>query len=268
VGRTLKEAEFRSRYQAAVVAIHRAGARVEAKLGDVRLQHGDTLLVLAAPRFAERWREGSDFLVVARIGGPPPSASRKARVVGTIWLCVILLAAFEVVPILEGALLGAGALLVTRVLTFAEARDAVDLDVVVLIAAAFGIGAAIETSGLAVEIAEGFTTALDGFGTAGIVLGVLFATTLLTELITNNAAAVVVFPIALSIAGPAGIDPRAMAIGIAVAASASFLTPIGYQTNTMVYGPGGYRFTDYLRVGIPINIAVVATITTLTTLAA
>jgi di/tricarboxylate transporter len=266
VGRTLKEAEFRSRYAAAVVAIHRAGQRVNAKLGDVRLQNGDTLLILAAPRFAERYREGNDFLVIARIGGPPPSSSRKAPMVGAIWAAVVVLAAVEAVPILEGALLGAGALIVTRVLTFVEAREAVDLDVVVLIAAAFGIGAAIEASGLATEIARAFTDVFAGFGTAGLVLGVVMATAVLTEVITNNAAAVVVFPIAMSIAGPAGIEPRAMAIAVAVAASASFLTPIGYQTNTMVYGPGGYRFTDYLRVGAPVTLAALTTITVLTTL--
>lgn len=265
VGRTLKEADFRGRYSAAVVAIHRAGARVEAKLGDVRLQNGDTLLILAAPRFRQRWREGNDFLVVAPIGGPPPSATRKAPVVGLVWAAVILLAAFEALPILEGALLGAGAMVATRVLTFAEAREAVDLDVVVLIAAAFGIGAAIESSGLATELAGAFTDAFAGFGTAGLVFGVVLATTVLTEVITNNAAAVVVFPIAVSIAEPAGIDPRAMAIAVAVAASSSFLTPIGYQTNTMVYGPGGYRFTDYLRAGLPITLASVSIITALTT---
>jgi di/tricarboxylate transporter len=266
VGRTLKEADFRGRYSAAVVAIHRAGARVEAKLGDVRLQNGDTLLILAAPRFLERWREGNDFLVVAPIGGPPPSATRKAPIVGAVWAAVILLAAFEALPILEGALLGAAAMMVTRVLTFAEARDAVDLDVVVLIAAAFGIGTAIESSGLAAEIAAAFTDAFAGFGKAGLIFGVVLATVLLTEIITNNAAAVVVFPVAVSVAEPAGIDPRHMAIAVAVAASAAFLTPIGYQTNTMVYGPGGYRFTDYLRAGLPISLATVTLVTVLTTL--
>jgi di/tricarboxylate transporter len=260
-GQTLKQARFRSRYQGAVVAIHRDGQRVDAKLGEVVLRPTDTLLVLARPGFAQRWRANTDFLTVAHIGGEAPTSTRKAPIVGAAAAAIVLLAAFDVMPILHGALLAAAALIATRVLSFSEARDAIDLDVILLIGAAFGLGAAIEVTGLAEEVAEGFTDALGGFGTVGLVLGIVLATSLLTELVTNNAAAVVVLPIALSIAGPAGLDPRAIAVAVAVTASASFLTPIGYQTNTMVYGPGGYRFTDYLRLGIPLNLVVMATIT-------
>jgi di/tricarboxylate transporter len=263
-GQTLKQAKFRSRYQGAVVAIHRDGQRVDAKLGEVVLRPTDTLLVLARPGFAQRWRANTDFLTVAHIGGEAPTSTRKAPIVGAAALGIVLLAAFDVMPILHGALLAAAALIATRVLSFSEARDAIDLDVILLIGAAFGLGAAIEVTGLAEEVAGGFTDALGGFGTVGLVLGIVLATSLLTELVTNNAAAVVVLPIALSIAGPAGLDPRAIAVAVAVTASASFLTPIGYQTNTMVYGPGGYRFTDYLRLGIPLNLVVMATITATT----
>lgn len=261
LGRTLKEMNFRARHGAAVVAIHRDGHRVSDKLGQVRLRTGDTLLLLASPGFERRWRQGHDFMLAARLGGPPPSATRRAPLVGAIAVAMILLAAFGVLPIVEGALLAAGVLVVSRTLTVAEARDAVDLDVIVLIGAAFGLGAAIETTGLADQIASGFVAAFDGMGTVGIVFGVVLATSLLTEVVTNNAAAVVVFPIAVSVANAAGLDPRSMALAVAVAASTSFLTPIGYQTNTMVYGPGGYRFSDYLRAGIPLNLTVMATIT-------
>ena len=259
-GRTLKEARFRSRYQAAVVAIHRDGQRVDAKLGDVRLRPTDTLLVLARPGFAQRWRANTDFLLVAHVGGEPPSASRRAPVVGLVVVGVVLSAALGVLPILEASLLGAAALIATRVLDYTEARDAVDLDVVVLIAAAFGLGAAMESSGLAEQLASGLTDALSGWGDAGLVFGIVLATVLLTEVVTNNAAAVVVLPIALSMAEPAGLDPRTIAIVVALGASASFLTPIGYQTNTMVYGPGGYRFGDYLRAGWPLTAVVVASL--------
>ncbi len=267
-GQTLKETRFRSRYQAAVVAIHRDGHRVDAKLGDVRLRPTDTLLVLARPGFAQRWRANSDFLVVAHVGGDPPGATRRAPIVGIVALGIVATAAIGILPILQAALLGAGALVVARVLTYSEARDAIDLDVIVLIAAAFGLGAALETSGLALVIAEGFTDVFSGWGEVGIVLGIVLATVLLTEIVTNNAAAVVVLPIALSIAGPAGLDGRAIAIAVAIAASASFLSPIGYQTNTMVYGPGGYRFTDYLRTGWPLTLSVVVVITGMTVLVA
>ncbi|MEZ5238644.1 MAG: SLC13 family permease [Microthrixaceae bacterium] len=260
-GRTLKEARFRSRYQAAVVAIQRDGQRVDAKLGDVRLRPTDTLLVLARPGFAQRWRANTDFLLVAHVGGEPPSASRRAPLVGLVALAVVVTAAVGLLPILEASLLGAAVLVVTGVLSYSEARDAIDLDVVVLIGAAFGLGAAIETSGLALEVAGGLTDLLSGWGEFGLVLGIVLATIALTEVVTNNAAAVVVFPIAWSIAGPAGLDPRSISIVVAIAASASFLTPIGYQTNTMVYGPGGYRFGDYLRAGWPLTLAVAASLT-------
>jgi di/tricarboxylate transporter len=264
VGRTLIESDFRARFGAAVVAIHRAGARVTGKLGEVRLRAGDTLLLLADRNFRGRWRESGDFLLVARLGGASPSASRKAPVVGLTAVAVIVLAALEVLPILQLALIAAGVMIVARVLTVGEARNAVDLDVIVLIAAAFGVGAAIETTGLASTIADGLVDGLGPLGDLGIILGVVVATSLLTEVITNNAAAAVIFPIAIAVAGDAGLDPRAMAIAIAVTASSSFLTPLGYQTNTMVYGPGGYRFTDYLRAGIPLNVLVIAVITAMT----
>jgi di/tricarboxylate transporter len=266
VGRTLKEINFRSRYQAAVIAIHRDGQRLDVKLGDVRLRPTDTLLVLARPGFAQRWRANTDFLVVAHIGGEPPSSSRRAPLVGLITLGIVVSAATGALPILHSALVGAGLMVLTKVLTYSEARDAIDIDVILLIGAAFGLGAAIETTGLANVIAEGFTDVFSVWGTTGIVLGIVLATVLLTEVVTNNAAAVVVLPIALSIATPAGIDPRAIAIAVAISASASFLTPIGYQTNTMVYGPGGYRFTDYARAGWPLT-AVVLAVVTVTTVA-
>jgi di/tricarboxylate transporter len=136
--------------------------------------------------------------------------------------------------------------------------------VIILIAAAFGIGAAIETTGLASKLADGLVDGIGGLGDVGIILAIVLATTLITEVITNNAAAAVLFPIAIAVSETAGLDPRTIAIAIAVTASSSFLTPLGYQTNTMVYGPGGYRFTDYLRAGIPLNICVVVAITAMT----
>jgi di/tricarboxylate transporter len=254
VGRSLAEADFRSRYRAAVLAIHRSGDRVKGKLGQIPLRAGDTLLLLGGSGFRTRWRESRDFLLVSELGGTPPSASRKAPIVGLTALGVIVLAAFEVLPILQLALIGAAVLIGTRVLTVAEARDSIDLDVIILIAAAFGVGAAIETTGLAETLATGLVDVFEPLGDLGVIVGLLVATSLLTEIITNNAAAAVLFPIAVSVATVAGLDPRIMAIAIAVTASSSFLTPLGYQTNTMVYGPGGYKFSDYARIGIPLNI--------------
>ena len=148
-------------------------------------------------------------------------------------------------------------------MSFAEAKRSIDLDVIVMIAAALGIGTAVETSGLAQDIAGGLTDSLGFLGVAGVVLGILVTTSLLTEIVTNNAAAAVVVPIAIRAAEAVDLDLRIMAVGVAVVASSSFLTPIGYQTNAMVYGPGNYRFGDFVRVGGIINVVVLAAATTM-----
>ena len=260
VGKTPKEISFRARYQAAVVAIHRSGHRVKGKLGEVRLRVGDTLLILGDPSFRDRWRDRNDFLLVSGLGGAPPVPSGKAWFVGVIAAVIVGGAALGLMPILHLSLLGAFALVAAGVLTPWDARLAVDLNVVVVIAAAFGLGAAMESSGLAAFLASSLVTALGGFGTVGVLVGLIAATILLLSLITNNAAAVLMFPIAVSAASSLGVAPRPFALAVAVAASASFLTPIAYQTNLMVYGPGGYRFSDYARLGGVVTLAVVPVI--------
>ncbi len=255
-GATLKDVGFRGRYGAAVLAIHRAGERVPGKLGAVRLRAGDVLLVLADHGFRRRHLGDPSFLVIAPLAANGPPRREKGPIVGAVILAMLLLAATGALDILVAALLAAFALIALRVLTAGEARDAIDLNVIVLIAASFGIGNAIEESGLAQQIARLVVGPLGELGDIGLLLGVLVATMLLTELITNNAAAVLMFPIAMATAVQAGLDPRGFAIAIAVAASASFLTPIGYQTNTIVYGMGGYRFTDFARVGAPLTVLV------------
>jgi len=257
-GKTLRDVEFRGRYQAAVVAIHRAGHRVQAKLGDVRLRVGDTLLLLAGPDFRDRWRDRTDFLLVSRLGGAPPRTSRDAWLVGLVALVIVGGASFGVMPILHLSLLGALALVGFGVLTPGEARRAVDLDVIIVIASAFGLGAAMASTGLADRLAGALIGTLGFLGPKGVLAAVVLATVILLAFITNNAAAVLMFPIAVSAAAGLGLDQRTFAIAVAITASASFLTPIAYQTNLMVYGPGGYRFGDYARLGAPLTAAVVA----------
>ncbi len=260
IGGTLRDAEFRGRYQAAVVAIHRAGHRVQAKLGDVRLRVGDTLLMLGDPDFRDRWRDRNDFLLVSRLGAAPPRTTSSAWIVGLIAVVIVVGASLGALPILHLSLLGAIALVGLGVLTPGEARRAVDLDVILVIAGAFGLGAAMATSGLADRLAGTLIGGLGFLGSVGVLAGVVLATVALLGFITNNAAVVLMFPIAMSTAASLNLDQRAFAIAIAITASASFITPIAYQTNLMVYGPGGYRFGDYARLGVPLTALVITTI--------
>jgi di/tricarboxylate transporter len=264
LGRTLREAGFRDHYQAAVIAVHRAGQRVHGKLGNLAPRVGDTLLLLADPGFRGRWKDRSDFLVVSRLGGPSPTATRRAPLAAGISLAVIAVVGAGALPLLHASLAGAAAMVVFGILSPAEARGALALDVLVVVAAGFGVGAAVEQSGLAAVIADGALGPLAAAGAPFALAGIVLLTLALTELITNTAAAILVFPIAITVAQGVGASPRAFAIAVAIAASCSFLTPIGYQTNTMVYGPGGYRFSDYARLGAPLTALVFAGIVLLT----
>jgi di/tricarboxylate transporter len=160
-----------------------------------------------------------------------------------------------VVGLLEAALLVPLLLVGTRAMSVAEARRAVDVNLIVLIAASFGLGAAVESSGLAATVADGLVGLLAPIGAAATLAAVYLATIALTELISNNAAAVLIFPIAVATAAGLGLDPRPFVITVLFGASLSFLTPIGYQTNMMVYGVGGYRFLDFTRLGVPVTLA-------------
>ncbi|CAN5819390.1 SLC13 family permease [soil metagenome] len=253
-GRTLKTVGFRARYNAAVLAVHRQGQRLEAKLGEVPLRLGDTLLVLADAGFRERWRDSRDFLLIAPLTGVAPTRSGKAPLVAGIVLAFVALTGLGIVSLLQGALLVVVSLLATRALTLSEARRAIDLNLVVLVAAAFGLGSAVENSGLGAVAAEGLLTLLAPFGLVAALAGIYIATVALTELISNNAAAVLLFPVAVATAAGLGVDARPVVIAVLFGASLAFLTPIGYQTNLMVYSLGNYRFLDFTRLGLPVTV--------------
>jgi len=264
VGSDLRTVGFRSTYQAAVLGIHRSGHLLESRLGTEPIRLGDTLILVSDPGFRERWRDRADFLLVAQVDGKPPVATSRAWIPVALLVAVVLLAATGVFPILQGALVAAMLLVVTGVLSPLEARRAIDIEVIVVIASAFGLAAAMQASGLAATIATGLVDVFGGYGDRGVLFGIVLATMILTEMVTNNAAALLMLPIAVSAASAGGLDPRGAAIAVAVCASASFLSPIGYQTNMMVYGPGGYRFGDYARLGWSLSLATIVLTVTLT----
>jgi di/tricarboxylate transporter len=262
LGRTPKQIGFRNRYDAAIVGIHREGQPVIAKLGEVKLRLGDTLLLLADAGFRERWRDRPDFIVIQALDGgdEAPVMSRKAIFVGVVTAAVVVVAGSGLLPILHASLIAAILLVATRTISAQAARDSVEIEVLIVIAASFGLGAAIESSGLAQILGGGIVDVFSGLGWRGVLLGIVLATVVLTEFISNNAAAALMFPIAMATAQGVDADPRAFAIAVAISASLSFLTPIGYQTNTMVYGPAGYRFGDYWRLGMPLTLASIVTV--------
>lgn len=257
IGRTLKQVGFRRRYQAAVLAIHRSGQGLEQNLGETRIRLGDSLLLVADIDFGTRWGGRSDFLLVRRRREAPPSIGRNARI-SLVVLAAVAAMPLLGMPVVKAALIGALAMVVSGVVSPRQARDSVDLNVVIMISAAIGIGVAVETSGLAQRLSTLVIDASSAGGTWGAALGLVFVALLLTEVMTNTGAIAMMIPIAIQVANTLDADPRTFALGVTVAASASFLTPVGYQTNTMIYGPGRYRFTDYLRLGLPMTAMVLA----------
>ena len=254
LNRTIREGRFRNRYGAAVIAVARNGERLKQKIGDIRLQVGDTLLMEAQPDFHERQRNSRDFFLVSRIEGSHPLRFDRTILSLVILAAMVGSVAIELLSMLEASLAAAGLMLLTRCTRPGAARSSIDWPVLIVIASAFGVGNALEESGLA-DAAAG---ALESFGGRSPVvnLGLLYLTTALASaVITNNAAAALMFPIAVGMARDLGVDVVPFAIAIAMAASASFATPIGYQTNLMVYGPGGYRFHDYIKIGLPLTVA-------------
>lgn len=256
VGSTLKESAFRARYGGAVLAIHRSGETISGKLGTIVLRAGDVLLVLAAPSFAQVRTNGNDFSIVATLEEAPPPRRRRAWIVLVTFAAVVVAAATGFTTLLTSAVVGASVLIALRVISPAEARRAVNVKVVALIALSVVLGTAVAKSGLATEVGDLLRQVGDRTGDIGLLAAVLVGTMLLSEVMANTAAAAVMFPIAVQAATGVGADPRAFAVAVLIGGSCAFLTPFGYQTNLMVYGLGGYRFSDYLRLGAPLDVVV------------
>ncbi len=256
VGKTIRDGQFRTQYDAAVLAVARSGERINAKIGDIVLKAGDTLLLEAHRSFENRMRNRSDFFLVSSVQNSAPPRHEKATVAFGILAIMVLLNGFEMLDLVTAALLAAGAMILTKCCTAREARESLEIEVLISIGASFGIGKALEMSGAANLLADGMTGAahLFGDGPWPVLAAIYLATMILTELITNNAAAVLVFPIAIAAAEKLGVNSMPFIMSIMVASSAGYATPTGYQCNLMVMGPGGYRFSDYLRMGIPLDL--------------
>lgn len=256
IGHRVGDGTFRKRYNAAVLAVTRHGERVTSdRLGEWKLQAGDLLLVEAGVGFAEQHRNNPDFYMITPREADPVPGRGKAWFGLLVLACMVLLAAFGVLSMFKASLVAVIVLATTGYLSSQLIKQSLELRVLLAIALSFALGSGLESSGLARAFAE-FVTQL-GSGDAWLALLVIHvATALLTELVTNNAAAALMVPLALAVTDKLHVSHFPFVVTVMVAASASFSTPIGYTTNLMVYAPGGYRFTDYLKVGIPMGVLV------------
>ena len=262
LGKNLREAKVRARYRAVVLAVAREGERIKGNLGTIRLEAGDTLLLEARPAFVTRQRYNKDFLLINDLDSQTPRHERAWLSWG-ILIGVVAVASFDVIGMLNAALIGAGLMIITGCCSVSQAEKSLDLTVVITIAASFALGAALYKTGVAQYLAV-YLIELSGGRPWLMLILVYVAVSIFTEFITNNAAALLVLPIALEVTHSAGLNHEPFILAIMMAASASFATPLGYQTNLMVYGPGGYRFSDFLKVGVPMNL--VTGVVTLTVL--
>lgn len=264
VGRTVRDAEIRTRYGAAVVAVHRLGHRLRGRIGDIVLREGDTLLLEAEPGFARRYRTSTSFHLVSAIeGAASPRHERAWIAIAVLIGLVALMSAGELplvgdLPEVVVAMVAAGAMVLFRCCTGPQARAGIEWPVLIVIGTSFGLGKAMENSGLAAFAAGLVTESAGAFGPAAL-LAIVYAVTLgFTILISNNAAAALMFPIALGVAETTGLPFMPFALAIAFGASLEFMTPLGYQTNLMVMGPGGYRYADFFRFGGPLTLLTAA----------
>ncbi len=252
-GRSLKQARFRSRYGLTALAARHRGQVMRDDLEDMTLRAGDILLFEVEQTHLEQLREDKTFVLVSQVGLP---TFRKSRMMIGIAIVVgvVIAAATGLVPIVAGAIVGCILMILTRCLTLEEAYGAINWQVIFLLAGVLTLGTALEKSGAAGLLGGFLVETAGAFGPVALVSTLYLATSLLTEMMSNNATAALLAPIAIAAAESMGVDSRPFLMAITFAASASFMTPVGYQTNTLIYGPGQFRYADFLRVGTPLNI--------------
>jgi di/tricarboxylate transporter len=253
VGSGVRDADFRARYNAAVIAVHRHGEQIRGRIGDIVLRPGDTLLIEAAPGFTRAYSNSTDFYLVSQVRESAPPRRDLAWRAIMVLAGVVFVAAVGVLNIAVAALAGAIGMVLMGCVSLGEARRSVDWSVLLIIGSALGVAAAMESSGAADILALAVVGTASSFGAVGTLAGLFVAAMILTEVVSNTAAVAIMFPVAINGALTLGVDPRPFVVAVTIAASLSLSTPIGYQTNLIVYGPGGYRFSDFSKVGFPLQ---------------
>ena len=260
--RTLREVDFRTLFNAGVVGIRRGEHRLTGQLGRIPLKVGDSLLLATGPDFTQHSNIDRNFHILGNMQRPKLSHLQSVLAFAGFG-SVIVLSAVGVLPLLHGLLLLLAALLLSRILNVAELRRRFPFELIIIIGSALTVAKAMESSGAALLVADAMKALFAGYGVMWAFAGVYFITLLLTETITNNAAAALAFPIGISTAQGFGADPMPFIMAVAFGASACFIMPFGYQTHLMVYSPGRYRMMDFIKIGLPISVIYSAGVMTL-----
>ncbi len=254
VNQSVRDANFRTVYDAAVIAVHRNGERVAGKIGEIVLRAGDTLLLQGAAGFVRAHRNSSHFYLTSEIAETQAPRYDRAWVAVGVLAAMVLCASLGVFPISIAAFLAAGLLIITRCINGRSARASVVWSILIVIGAGLGMATAMEKTGAAEAVATLITAAAGSLGPLATLAVVYFVGVLLAEVLHHNAAVAIMFPIAVATAHQVGANPRAFIMAVAVAGCCAFASPVTYQTHLIVYGPGGYRFTDFTRVGLPLDL--------------
>ncbi len=254
IGKKIRYSDFRGKYDAAILAVHRNGERLSGKIGDLILKAGDVMLIVAGSDFGKREVEVHDFYFISKIKEIPKYNVKKSSLLIGGTILAIVLAIFNVASLFQTLLVLLSVLLLFKVTTLADIKASIDYDLIIIIALGLALGAAMIKTGAADLIANSFVFVFEPLGVIGMMFGIFMVANILSAFMFNAAAAVIIFPISLSIAVSMNLNPMPFILLVAYGVGTSFMTPIGYQTNLMVYGPGGYSFKDFFRIGFPLTL--------------
>ena len=253
INKTVKEASFRSKYDAGIVAIHRNGEKLTGKIGDIQFKAGDALLLFAGEDLTNR-ADIFDFYFISKIKELTKPKTYKSIILLGGTAAVITLSALKILPLFLGLVLLFIIILAFKIASPKDLHKSIDFNLALIIVLSLALGIAMTKTGVAHLLGNGFLKIMLPFGLLGVLFGIYFITSILAAFITNLASVAIMFPISLSIAIEMNVNPSPFVLLVAFAAAANFMTPIGYQTNLMVYGPGGYKFKDYLKIGAPLTL--------------
>jgi di/tricarboxylate transporter len=255
LGQSVRKIGFRNMFAAAIIAVAREGERIKTKIGDIELKAGDTLLLETHDEFVAQQRYSKNFLLVSEIENSRPVRHEQRNLSAAIMLAMVVVVAVGWLSMFKAAMLAGGLMLLTRCIKIQEARQSIDWQILLVISASIALGGAMDKTGAAAVIAETMVTGVAGSPIAALIM-LFVITAAFSAVISNLAAAVLLFPVAVASSQQLGVDIMPFVVTLMIAASACFATPIGYQTNLMVYGPGNYRFVDFIKIGLPLTFVV------------